>query len=40
MYWIAPNRAKYEPMIMQLAGIMQCLIDDKETPDKENPTDV
>ena len=30
MYWIAPDRAKYEPMIMQLAGIVQNIIKDKE----------
>ena len=26
MYWIAPDRTKYEPLLMQLAGIMQNLI--------------
>ena len=30
MYWIAPDRVKCEPLIMQLAGIMQNLIDEKE----------
>ena len=30
MYWIAPDRTKYEPLITQLAGIMQNLIHGKE----------
>ena len=30
MYWVAPDRSKFEPMIMQLAGIMQNIIHDKE----------
>ena len=30
MYWIAPDRTKYEPLIMQLASIVQSLIHEKE----------
>jgi hypothetical protein len=30
MYWIAPDRTKYEPMIMQLAGLMQTIIQEEE----------
>ena len=30
MYWIAPDRTKFEPMIMQLASIVQNLINEKE----------
>ena len=26
MYWIAPDRTKYEPLLMQLAGMVQCLL--------------
>ena len=26
MYWIAPDRTKFEPMIMQLASVVQTLI--------------
>ena len=32
MYWIAPDRRKYESMIMQLAGIVQSLIHENEGP--------
>ena len=30
MYWLAPDRTKYEPLIMQLAGVVQCFIHDNE----------
>ena len=30
MYWIAPDRTKYEPIIMQLAGLVQNIIHDEE----------
>ena len=30
MYWIAPDRTKYEPLIMQLAGVVQSLIHETE----------
>ncbi|MDR0316786.1 MAG: hypothetical protein LBH97_07805 [Treponema sp.] len=30
MYWIAPARSKYEPLVMQLAGILQNLIHEEE----------
>jgi len=30
MYWIAPDRTKYEPLIMQLAGIVQNLVKETE----------
>jgi hypothetical protein len=30
MYWIAPDRVKCEPLLMQLAGIVQSLIHEKE----------
>jgi len=30
MYWIAPDRSKAEPLIMQLSGIIQSLIHDEE----------
>jgi hypothetical protein len=30
MYWIAPDRNKCEPLIMQLSGIIKQLIEDKE----------
>jgi len=33
MYWIAPDRVKAEPLVMQLAGIIQNLVSDIETPD-------
>ncbi|MCL2043518.1 MAG: hypothetical protein FWG89_05200 [Treponema sp.] len=29
MYWLAPARIKYEPLILQLAGIVQSLIHEK-----------
>lgn len=32
MYWIAPDRTKCEPIIMQLAGMIQSLINEKEGP--------
>ena len=32
MYWIAPDRVKSEPLIMQLAHIMQSLIHEEEEP--------
>ena len=30
MYWIAPDRNKSEPIIMQLAGVLQNLIHEEE----------
>ena len=30
MYWIAPDRTKYEPIITQLAVLVQNIIHDKE----------
>jgi hypothetical protein len=30
MYWIAPDRSKYEPLLMQLAGMLQSLIHEEE----------
>jgi hypothetical protein len=30
MYWIAPDRTKSEPIMMQLAGMLQNLIHDEE----------
>jgi hypothetical protein len=30
MYWLAPDRTKSEPIIMQLAGILQSLIHEEE----------
>jgi hypothetical protein len=30
MYWIAPDRTKAEPLIMQLATVMQCLVNEVE----------
>jgi hypothetical protein len=30
MYWIAPDRTKAEPLIMQLAGVLQNLIHEEE----------
>ena len=30
MYWIAPDKSKCEPIIMQLSGIIHNLINDKE----------
>jgi hypothetical protein len=30
MYWIAPDRGKYEPLLMQLAGMLQNLIHEEE----------
>lgn len=35
MYWIAPDRTKSEPIITQLAGIIQCLINEDKTPENE-----
>ena len=35
MYWIAPDRTKYEPIIMQLAGVLQNLINEEEGPANE-----
>jgi hypothetical protein len=35
MYWIAPDRTKYEPMLMQLAGIIQNIIKEDEVQDDE-----
>jgi hypothetical protein len=35
MYWIAPDRTKYEPMLMQLAGILQNIIKEDEVQDDE-----
>jgi hypothetical protein len=32
MYWLAPDRVKYDPLIQQLAGIVHNLIDVKEGP--------
>jgi len=33
MYWIAPDRVKAEPLVMQLASIMQNLVSDNNMPD-------
>jgi hypothetical protein len=30
MYWIAPDRTKYEPLLVQLAGMLQDLIHEEE----------
>jgi hypothetical protein len=30
MYWIAPDRTKFEPIAMQLAGILQNIIHEEE----------
>ena len=30
MYWIAPDRTKFEPIVMQLAGMLQNLIQEEE----------
>jgi len=30
MYWIAPDRIKSEPLIMQLAGVLQNLVHEEE----------
>jgi hypothetical protein len=30
MYWIAPDRTKYEPLLMQLAGMVQSLLHEEE----------
>ena len=35
MYWMAPDRAKCEPMFMQLAEIMRNLIREEEGPGHE-----
>lgn len=32
MYWIAPDKTKTEPIIEQLAGVIQSLIHEEETP--------
>ena len=35
MYWIAPDRTKLEPLLMQLAGLLQNFIQDEgERPDE------
>ena len=33
MYWIAPDRVKAEPLVAQLAGIIQNMASDMSTPD-------
>jgi len=35
MYWIAPDRVKAEPLVTQLAGIIQNLISDITAPDTD-----
>jgi len=30
MYWIAPDRTKSDPLVMQLAGIVQSIINNKD----------
>ncbi|MDR2134296.1 MAG: hypothetical protein LBP27_04245 [Treponema sp.] len=35
MYWIAPDHAKSEPIIMQLSGILRNLIHKEEEPSDE-----
>lgn len=35
MYWIAPDRTQSEPIIMQLAGVLQNLIHEEEAPSDE-----
>ena len=32
MYWIAPDKTKTEPIIEQLAGVIQSMLHDEETP--------
>jgi len=41
MYWIAPDRTKCEPLIMQLSGVIKQLIESDEEPveDNEEPAD-
>ena len=34
MYWIAPDRTKYEPMIMQLADIMKNIMNEEVQTDE------
>jgi hypothetical protein len=34
MYWIAPDRTKYEPLLMQIAGALRGLIHDEEGSDE------
>jgi hypothetical protein len=35
MYWIAPDRTKAEPLVMQLAGTIQNIIHEEEGPFNE-----
>lgn len=35
MYWMAPDKTKSEPIMMQLACVLQNLIHEKEGPDDE-----
>jgi len=35
MYWTAPNRTKLEPLLMQLANVLQGLIRDEGKPKNE-----
>jgi len=32
MYWMAPDRTKSEPLIEQLAGVIQSMLHEEETP--------
>lgn len=32
MYWIAPDRTKTEPIIEQLAGVIQSMLNEEKTP--------
>jgi hypothetical protein len=36
MYWMAHDRTKYEPILMQLAGILQTFIHEDEERESEN----
>jgi hypothetical protein len=38
MYWIAPDRTKSEPLILQLSGIIQQLIEDNGEPEDNEDT--
>jgi len=40
MYWIAPDRVKAEPLVMQLASIMQNLVSDNNMPDTNMIDDI
>jgi hypothetical protein len=34
MYWIAPDRTKSEPLLEQLAGVLQILLHEEQEPDE------